>query len=458
MNASRSLACLLLAVATVGGGCAADGDPLLQPDSGGETTTPLQNRNAFGSPAGNLTTEERLRFEIGNSFFTEGWVTAPASNDARDGLGPLMNAVSCSSCHVSDGRAAPPADSDDPERGLLLRLGILDGDEVVAHPVYGGQLQDRAIAGVPVEGAIDISYTEMPGTYDDGTTYSLRAPQYSIAMQGYGDIGDTILISPRIAPVVSGMGLIEAIPVAAVLANVDEDDEDGDGISGRANFVASAVTGETMLGRFGWKANVATIEDQVAGAFLRDIGITSSVHPDENCTSTQSECLAAVSGGTPELTAERLAEVVFYSSTLAVPARRDLDDSDVQAGAGLFGRLNCSGCHTPMFTTGSHSIAAISGQTIYPFTDLLLHDMGQDLADGKADGLATSYEWRTPPLWGIGLIETVNGHTNLLHDGRARSIEEAILWHGGEAKDAQTSFTMLNRDDRNRLIAFVESL
>jgi CxxC motif-containing protein (DUF1111 family) len=254
------------------------------------------------------------------------------------------------------------------------------------------------------------------------------------------------------------MGLIEAIPEAAILANVDENDEDGDGISGRANFVTSVATGGTMLGRIGWKANVATIEDQVAAAFLRDIGITSSVHPDENCTATQAECLAAVSGGNPELTAKRLAEVVFYSSTLSVPARRDLDEPDVQAGARLFEQLNCSGCHTPTFTTGSHDIAAISDQTIFPFSDFLLHDMGPDLADGKPDGLASGSEWRTPPLWGIGLIETVNGHTNVLHDGRARSIYEAILWHGGEAEDGKTAFTVLDSDDRDRLIAFVESL
>jgi CxxC motif-containing protein (DUF1111 family) len=303
-----------------------------------------------------------------------------------------------------------------------------------------------------------IAYTEVPGAYADGTMYSLRSPQYSIEMQGYGDIGDSLLISPRIAPVVSGMGLIEAIPESAILANVDEDDEDNDGISGRANFVASAATGETMVGRIGWKANVATIEDQVASAFLLDIGITSSIHPEENCTPTQTDCLSSASGGTPELTAERMAEVVFYSSTLAVPARRDLDDPDVHAGATLFQRLNCSVCHAPTFTTGPHDIAAISNQTIYPFSDLLLHDMGPRLADQKEDGLATGNEWRTPPLWGIGLIETVNGHTYLLHDGRARSIEEAILWHGGEAEEARASFTMLAKDDRQRLIAFVESL
>lgn len=458
MTAPRFFVFLLLVAAVIGSGYTASGDPMLQQDSGGETTTPLRNRNAFGSAAANLTTEEHRRFEIGDSFFTEDWVTAPASTDARDGLGPLMNAVSCSSCHVLDGRAAPPEDNDDPERGLLLRIGVFEGDEVVVHPVYGGQLQDRAIAGVQVEGVMGITYTEMPGSYEDGTAYSLRSPQYSIEMQGYGDIAASLLISPRIAPVVSGMGLIEAIPEAAILANVDENDEDGDGISGRANFVTSVATGGTMLGRIGWKANVATIEDQVAAAFLRDIGITSSVHPDENCTATQAECLAAVSGGNPELTAKRLAEVVFYSSTLAVPARRDLDEPDVQAGARLFEQLNCSGCHTPTFTTGSHDIAAISDQTIFPFSDFLLHDMGPDLADGKPDGLASGSEWRTPPLWGIGLIETVNGHTNVLHDGRARSIYEAILWHGGEAEDGKTAFTVLDSDDRDRLIAFVESL
>ena len=328
---------------------------------------------------------------------------------------------------------------------------------MIPHGVYGGQIQDRSIQGVPVEGAMVITYEEVEGFYADGTRYSLRRPTYDVAELGYGEIGD-ILISPRIAPAVFGMGLIEAIPEDAIVEQADPDDADGDGISGRPNYVWSDANGVEMLGRIGWKANVPTVEDQVAGAFLGDIGITSPVHGSDNCTPAQQECLAAPNGGTPELTADRLAKVVFYSSTLAVPQRRDLSEPEVIDGARLFDELGCVACHTPMFTTGSHEVAAIANQTITPFSDFLLHDMGPGLADGKPDGLATGSEWRTAPLWGIGLIEEVNGHTFLLHDGRARSIEEAILWHGGEAAAAQQRFTALDADDRARVIAYVESL
>lgn len=446
-----------MVLATVAAACSSTSSDLLVEESGGDTTTALANRNAFGSAAPNLETLERRRFEVGDSFFTQPWVTAPASTDVRDGLGPLLNATSCSSCHVLDGRAAPPAAPGDPERGLLFRIGVADGDDVVPHPVYGGQIQDRSINGVPAEGTMVIEYEEIRGAYDDGTPYSLRMPTYRVDEAAYGDPGD-LLISPRIAPAVFGFGLLEAIPEDAILANADPDDADGDGVSGRPNYVWSASQEREMLGRIGWKANVPTVLDQVSGAFLGDIGITSDVQPAENCTDAQAECLGAPTGGSPELSAERLADVVFYSSTLAVPQRRDLDDPDVRAGAELFASLGCAACHTPTFTTGDHPIDAIANQTIYPFTDLLLHDMGPGLADGKPDGLATGTEWRTPPLWGLGLIETVNGHTFLLHDGRARNIEEAILWHGGEAAAAQRSFTVLDAEDRARVIAFLRSL
>ena len=426
-------------------------------DPGGDTTTPLNNRNAFGSAAPNLSTEERRIFEIGDSFFTQPWVTAPASTDARDGLGPLFNATSCSSCHVLDGRASPPLDPDDPERGLLFRIGIERDGVVQPHPVYGGQLQDRAIQKVPVEGAMSISYEEIEGTYADGTIYSLRAPTYTVIDEGYGSIGD-ILISPRIAPSVFGMGLIEAIPEAAILAHADPEDDDGDGISGRPNYVMSDARGVEMIGRIGWKANVPTVEDQVAGAFLGDIGITSPIHLEENCTDAQTECTLAPNGGTPELTAERLEQVIFYNSTLAVPQRRELNEPAVKAGAALFEQMNCSSCHVSTFTTGDHEIAAVSGQRITPFSDFLLHDMGPGLADGKPDGMATGSEWRTAPLWGIGLVEEVNNHTFFLHDGRARSLEEAILWHGGEAEASKQSFVALTADERGQVIEFLESL
>ncbi|MGI9584378.1 MAG: di-heme oxidoredictase family protein [Acidimicrobiia bacterium] len=438
-------------------GCSSTSSHLLAEDPGGDTTTPLNNRNAFGSPAPNLTDEQRQVFEIGDSFFTQPWVVAPASTDARDGLGPLFNATSCSACHVLEGRGSPPMDGDEPERGLLFRIGV-DRDGIVSpHEAYGNQLQDRSIQGVPVEGAMSVVYEQVLGSYGDGSSYTLRHPAYSVSDPSYGPVGDH-LISPRVAPAVFGMGLIEAIPGETILANADPHDENGDGISGRANHLYSKALGMDVLGRLGWKANVATVEDQVAAAFLDDIGITSPFHPAENCTTVQVECQAAVNGGSPEVTAERLAQIVFYNSTLAVPQRRNLDEPEVQAGAELFAEMQCTACHVPIFDTGDHRIDAVSNQRITPFSDFLLHDMGAGLADGMPDGLASGTEWRTPPLWGIGLIEEVNGHSFLLHDGRARSIEEAILWHGGEAAASQNAFTALTADERAEVIAFLESL
>ena len=267
-----------------------------------------------------------------------------------------------------------------------------------------------------------------------------------------------ILVSPRIAPSVFGGGLLEAIPDAAILAKADPDDSDGDGISGRANMVWSVRDGETRLGRFGWKANVPTLEQQIAGAFHGDIGITSPLFVDENCPTGQDTCQSAPNGGVPEIGEERLAKVVFYNQTLAVPAMRDVDDPQVRRGARLFLKAGCAACHTPNYTTGEHAVPAVTGQVIFPYTDLLLHDMGEGLADGRPDFLANEREWRTPPLWGIGLIKNVNNHTRLLHDGRARDIAEAILWHGGEGLAAREEFRKMSREEREALLRFLEAL
>lgn len=427
---------------------------------GGETTRDVTGRNSFGSPAPTLTNEERRTFEIGDSFFTQNWVTAPASTDARDGLGPLLNAQACSSCHLLDGRGIP-ASTGEGELGLLLRLSIPDGDGTQPHPIYGGQLQDRSILGVPAEGDLVIDYTDVQGEYADGTSYTLRSPEYSIGSPQYGPVGDDLQISPRLAPQVIGAGLLEAIPEAAILELSDPDDADDDGISGRPNYAWNPRTEQLELGRFGWKSNVPTVEAQVAGAFNGDIGITSSLNPKDHCTETQTECLDAPNGGDPELTDERLGAVTFYSRTLAVPAMRDTDDGDVVDGSELFEEFGCAACHTTTHTTGDLAdvgVAALSNQTIHPYTDLLLHDMGEGLSDGRPDFDATETEWRTPPLWGIGLIEAVNGARFLLHDGRARTLEEAILWHDGEALSAREAFRQADADDRATLVAFLEAL
>ena len=435
---------------------------LLQARPGGDTTITTTNRNSFGLAAPNLTNPERRVFEVGDSFFTQNWVTAPASTEARDGLGPTFNAQSCSSCHTLDGRAKPPDHADDPERGLLFRLSIPGVDPTtngpVADPAYGGQLQDRAILTVPPEGRFLIAYREVPGTYVDGTPYTLLKPEYSFSDLAFGPLHPEIMISPRIAPSVFGMGLLEAIPESDLLAASDPDDADGDGVSGRANLVWSVRDGETRLGRFGWKANVPTVEQQIAGAFHGDIGITSPLFRDENCPADQVDCQSVPNGGSPEIGEERLGKVVFYQQTLAVPAMRNSDDPQVRKGAELFLKAGCAACHTPSHTTGDHPVPAISNQVIFPYTDLLLHDMGEGLADGRPDFLASGREWRTPPLWGIGLIQNVNNHTRLLHDGRARGIAEAILWHAGEGLAAREEFRKMSYEEREALLRFLESL
>ncbi len=427
---------------------------LLEPESGGEGTTDSANRDAFGNASRNLSSEERRVFEVGDSFFTQNWVTAPASTEARDGLGPLFNAQACASCHVRDGRGSPEAG----EVGLLFRLGLLDGESQVPDPVYGGQFQDRGILGVPAEGTVTRLFVEEEGSFEDGERFSLRRPVFEFEDLAHGPISVEILVSPRLAPAVFGSGLLEAIPEQDILGSADPGDGDGDGISGRPNMVIDVVSGETMLGRFGWKANVASVEEQVAAAFVGDIGITSDLFSQEECTQAQAECQAAPSGGDPEIPADRFEKVVFYTRTLAVPARRDLDNQDVVAGAGHFADLGCSNCHQPRQETGDSGIDALANQVIFPYTDLLLHEMGPGLADGRPDGQATGSEWRTPPLWGIGLTETVSGDTFFLHDGRARNLEEAILWHGGEAEPAANSYKALSASQRSELIAFLESL
>ena len=448
-----------MAIAVCGDEDQVDLSLVFDPKLGGDTTAFSDGANAFELSARNLPNDIRRTFEVGDSFFNQNWVTAPASTEARDGLGPTHNALSCSSCHSHDGRGKPPDHPDDPERGLLLRLSIPGPNGPMDEPRYGGQLQDRAILGVPGEGRIVIDYIEAPGAYPDGTPFSLRQPTYRMEDLAYGPMSPNVMVSPRVAPATIGLGLLEAIPEASILALADPEDANGDGISGRPNYVEDVRTGETALGRFGWKANQPTIEQQSAGAFLGDIGITSSLFPNENCPEVQELCRQAPNGGTPEVSDERLEKVTIYTQTLAVPAMRNVDDERVKEGAQLFVQTQCAACHTSRFETGdTHPLEPLHNQVIFPYTDLLLHDMGEGLADNRPDGEATGREWRTPPLWGIGLVDTVNKHTMFLHDGRARSIEEAILWHGGEAEQSRDRFMSLTKEERDALIRFLESI
>lgn len=433
--------------------------------AGGKTTFFNTSRNAFGFSAPNLEGLESLQFTTGNSFFNQAWVTAIASTTGRDGLGPLFNETACSGCHFKDGRGRTPRPGEVFGHGLLIRLSVPGTNAhggPLGDPFYGGQLSTGAINGVNVEGDVDITYIEEPGTYGDGTPYSLRKPTYTFKNLAYGAMTSNIMFSPRVANQMVGMGLLDAISDNDLLMHADEADVDGDGISGKANYVYDVEKNTMVIGRFGWKAGEPTVRQQVAGAFVGDIGITSSLFPNENHTSQQTAAQVAPNGNNSngyELDDKTLDRVELYSSALAVPGRRNWQDQNVLKGKELFFEAGCQKCHVQKYTTGTHyKFSALSNQTIYPYTDLLLHDMGEGLSDNRPEYLATGREWRTAPLWGIGLIEVVNEHTELLHDGRARNVAEAILWHGGEGEASKEVFRNMSSEEREQLIAFVKSL
>ena len=439
----------------------ADIDPLLQPTSGGATTVEDFTRHAYSKPAANLETAERAEFAIGNAFFNSPWIVAPASAGARDGLGPLFNARSCDACHNNDGRGRPPEHGARPI-ALVVQFGMPGQGahgEPLPEPNYGGNLNPFAIAGEGAEGTLDITYTEKPGQFADGEPYSLRVPQYAFSDLQFGPLAPDVRFSPRVAPAVFGSGLLEAVPADEILEREDPDDKNGDGISGRANRVWNRALNRQALGRFGWKANQPDIAHQTAAAFNGEIGMTSALNPHENCMPEQKACLAAPTGGSPELSDEIFTRIVNYERMLGVPARRDLEDPHVRRGAELFLEAGCNSCHVPTLKTARlPEMPWLSEQTIHPYTDLLLHDMGPELADHREDFLASGSEWRTPPLWGLGLLHTVNDHTLLLHDGRARNVSEAILWHGGEANGARERFRTMSKEDRAALLKFLDSL
>ncbi|MDJ0962577.1 MAG: di-heme oxidoredictase family protein [Acidimicrobiia bacterium] len=437
---SALLAVLLLVVAACGG----DTNPLLDPDSGGDGTVAEDGSDAFSQPLGNLDDAGVAAFQVGNEFFRQAWVVAPGT-EANDGLGPLFNATACITCHVDDGRSRGPDQGvvDRPGLIVFLNSGFDESGIPVLDSGYGGQIQDRSIDGVPAEAVVVVDYEDVVVEYPDGTSITLRRPAYTLDQLAFGGLAPETSLSPRVAPPLIGMGLLEAVSEDTIAEFLDIDDSDDDGISGWLGW-----------GRFGWKASIHTLQEQTEAALHGDIGITSDRFPSEDCPAPQLECRRAPNGGSPEVSEARIGAIVNYLRTLAVPARRDLDDPLVAAGAEMFGAAGCDACHRPTLTTGESSVPAASRQEIHPYTDLLLHDMGPGLADTGPGGA----EWRTPPLWGIGLTGVVGGHTTFLHDGRARSLEEAIMWHSGEASAAQRAFAEMAKEEREALIAFLKSL
>lgn len=443
---------------------------------GAASTRVIDTADAFSKSSGNMPFAREMDFKLGNGLFRKTWVASPSSTRASDGLGPLYNARACQDCHIKDGRGHTPEQPEDQRVSIFLRLSIPDGDPVPAianyiatspEPVYGGQLQDFGAQGHAAEGRMGIQWAEQPVTLADGTVISLRAPTYSVENPGYGPLHPEVQLSPRVAPQMIGLGLLEAIPAADILAHADPDDADGDGISGRPNIVMSVEYGVPMLGRFGHKAGNPTVKEQSAGAFSGDMGLSTPLHPNPwgECTATQKDCINAIHGQEPdvrdglEVDAQSLDLVTFYSRNLAVPERRNPDAPQVLRGKELFYASQCAACHVPKFVTNRLTDQPEqSFQLIWPFTDLLLHDMGEGLADNRPEARATGKEWRTAPLWGIGMTKQVSGYAQFLHDGRARTLPEAILWHGGEAQAARDSFAAMPAADRDALIAYLESL
>jgi CxxC motif-containing protein (DUF1111 family) len=432
------------------------------PALGGGTTRALAAPNAFSFQAANAPREHQRPFSFGNRLFNTNWVEAPASVKSFDGLGPLFNRVSCSGCHTKDGRGQPPVDKSCPMDSMLIRISLPGEDPHGGprpHPDYGDQISERSLAHVVPEACVTVTYREIAGLYGDGEAYSLRAPSYDFSAFKHQPFGQDVMISPRVAPAMIGLGLLQSITEADLGNLEDEADRDGDGISGRRNAVWDKALQRASTGRFGWKANQPGLLQQNAAAAIGDIGLSTSLFPDENCAPAQSDCKQAINGGSPELSDEFLGKLTLYTMTLAVPAQRNAEDALVKTGAQLFRDMNCAGCHMPTMRTGLvRDYPELSNQTFHPFTDLLLHDMGDELSDNRPDFKASGREWRTPPLWGIGLVPVVNGHSTLLHDGRARNVAEAILWHGGEAEDAKEQFRKADANARAALIAFINSL
>ena len=451
-----------------------------KPGGGATSRGSTSTANAFSLSSGNMDFKRELEFKVGNGIFRKTWVSAPSSTDASDGLGPLFNSRACQNCHLKDGRGHPQLSPEIPDDSgsMLVRLSVPaatkeEKERLASHavnaipaPTYGGQLQDFGVQGTAAEGKLRIEYKERQVVLAGGETVSLREPSYALTDLAYGPISPEIMLSPRVAPQMIGLGLLEAVPEDEILANAAPDGTRKDGVSGKPNRVWSREHNRVTLGRFGWKAGVPTIAQQTAEAFSGDIGLSTVMipHGSGDCTETQKKCLQAPNGNSRkyqnvEVGDELFKLVTFYAQNLAVPARRNPGDSEVLKGKAIFYTIGCVSCHRPKFVTGEvRGQPHLSHQLIWPYTDLLLHDMGEGLADGRPEGEATGSEWRTPPLWGIGLTETVSGHTLFLHDGRARNLTEAILWHGGEGEAARDKFAALPKTDRDALLAFVNSL
>ncbi|MBB1074941.1 c-type cytochrome [Rhodoferax sp. 4810] len=420
---------------------------------------PVTDREALSRPISGLTAEEMRQFQQGRSLFQQSWVAAPAGHEEINGLGPLYNRLACISCHAKNGRGGAPDGPGQRMQSMLVRLSVAGHDahgEPKPHPAYGEQLNEEGIPGVPGEGRASIQWVTSRVTLAGGERVELRRPRLTFDELAFGELGE-VRMSPRVSPHVAGLGLLETVP-ATVLEKLARQVR-SDGVRGKVNVVWDIEAQKRVVGRFGLKANTPTLRQQTAGAFVGDMGITSDLYPDENCTKPQTACRKAPTGGQPELVTTQLDSVEFYLAHLAPPPRRDADAPLVRQGEVIFVSNGCAACHLPTLPGGDHpKYPRLSGLPVAAYTDLLLHDMGPQLADGRPDYQANGRQWRTPPLWGLGLLAGINENTHYLHDGRARNAQEAILWHGGEAASARKRYAQLPRVERQALLAFLQSL
>ena len=423
-------------------------------------------RNAFIGVIGALAlagtaqaAEDSMDTVLGKALFERLWVSAPSSTKAADGLGPLFNARACSSCHQGGGRAAVSLQEGDlpPSAGLALRVGAVKDGTLVPHPVLGSQVQTVAVPGLKPESRLHVAFETHTETLADGSAVELRRPR--IRIDGEDQLADLAWISPRLAPDLHGTGLLERVPLTWLAAQADPDDLNGDGISGA---VVMGQYGEQDIepGRFGWKDDEPDLAHQISAAFHFDLGLSTPLRRElwGDCTAVQADCRAAPQGadkGGVEVESNVVSLIATYLRGLPAPASTAAN----ARGQALFAKVGCGACHTASVPA---EFAAGDTKWFAPYTDLLVHDMGDGLADRAFDdsisAVAGAHEWRTAPLWGLGARVAAKDGADLLHDGRARSVLEAILWHGGEAAAAKQRATELSAEDRAALIAFLESL
>lgn len=415
--------------------------------AGGSATIDADITRPFLQIIPSLPTNTLSGVSAGRELFITEWRSANEGRVLFDGLGPLFNATSCSECHSDEGRMPVYVDNGALSDAILFRAGDAQG---AAHDYYGGQIQHQSIdPSILPEGQVRYQPVAATDQAPTGVRFDFTPANPN---QPLG----TKSLSGRISPQLVGMGLIDLIPEANIVAAADPDDLNQDGISGRVHWVNNGQ--QRHVGRFGWKAINSSLRNQNANAMSQDMGLTTSLFIDPNCTINQPICWTAANGGSPEISDSSLSAVVDFMTALAVPERRINDLATFNKGATLFTQVGCASCHTPKQTTGdSTRFSVLSQQTIYPYTDLLLHDIGAGLDDGVKEKDAESFEWRTPPLWGIGIVAR-DPDARFLHDGRASSLEEAILWHGGEAETTKSRFKALTPTEKDTLLTFVRGI